>query len=119
MREHGVRMPIDRGASPRARRLSAVIEQTNKLTKSIRMIFKDKKYPILIDQEGGRINRLNKIISFDNLTSNFFGKKYSNNYQEFKIYYKLFIDKTSHILRLIGVNINTTPVLSGLSKRNL
>ena len=87
------------------------IEQTNKLTKSIRMIFKDKKYPILIDQEGGRINRLNKIISFDNLTSNFFGKKYSNNYQEFKIYYKLFIDKTSHILRLIGVNINTTPVL--------
>ena len=48
------------------------------------MIFKDKKYPILIDQEGGRINRLNKIISFDNLTSNFFGKKYSNNYQNLK-----------------------------------
>ncbi len=87
------------------------IEQTNKLTKSIRMVFKDEKYPILIDQEGGRVNRLNKIISFDNLTSSFFGKKYSNNYQEFKIYYKLFIDKISHILRLIGVNINTVPVL--------
>ena len=29
------------------------IKQTLKLTKSIRKIFNDKKYPILIDQEGG------------------------------------------------------------------
>ena len=36
------------------------IEQTKKLTDEIRKIFKDKKYPILIDQEGGRVNRLNK-----------------------------------------------------------
>ena len=48
------------------------IEQTSKLTTSIRKIFNDKKYPILIDQEGGRINRLKNIISFDNLTSEFF-----------------------------------------------
>ena len=45
------------------------IEQTKKLTDKIRKIFKDNKYPILIDQEGGRVNRLSKIISFDNLTS--------------------------------------------------
>ena len=43
------------------------IEQTKKLTDKIRKIFKDNKYPILIDQEGGRVNRLSKIISFDNL----------------------------------------------------
>ena len=30
------------------------IEQTKKLTDKIKKIFKDKKYPILIDQEGGR-----------------------------------------------------------------
>ena len=34
------------------------IEQTIKLTSSIRNIFDDKRYPILIDQEGGRVNRL-------------------------------------------------------------
>ena len=87
------------------------IKQTFKLTTSIRKIFNDKKYPILIDQEGGRVNRLKNIISFDNLTSEFFGKKYIKNYDDFKIYYKLFIDKTSYLLKSIGVNINTVPVL--------
>ncbi len=87
------------------------IDQANKLTSSIRKIFNDKNYPILIDQEGGRINRLKNIISTDNLTSEFFGKKYIKNFNEFKFYYKLFIDKTSHLLKLIGVNINTVPCL--------
>ncbi len=87
------------------------IRQTFQLTSSIRKIFNDKKYPILIDQEGGRINRLKNIISFDNLTSEYFGIKYAKNYKEFKFFYKLFIDKTSYLLKLIGVNINTVPVL--------
>ena len=87
------------------------VKQTLKLTSSIRKIFDDKKYPILIDQEGGRVNRLKNIISFDNLTSEFFGNKYVKNYREFKFYYKLFIDKTSYLLKSIGVNINTVPVL--------
>jgi beta-N-acetylhexosaminidase len=87
------------------------IKQTQKLTSSIRKIFKDKNYPILIDQEGGRVNRLKNIISFDNLTSEFFGKKYIKNQKEFSFFYKLFIDKTSFLLKSIGVNINTVPVL--------
>jgi len=87
------------------------INQTFKLTSSIRRIFNDKNYPILIDQEGGRVNRLRNIISFDNLTSEFFGQLYVKNYKEFEIYYRLFIDKTSYLLKLIGVNLNTSPVL--------
>ena len=87
------------------------IKQTIKLTTSIKKIFNDKKYPILIDQEGGRVNRLKNIALFQNLTSEFFGKKYVRNFKEFLILYKLFIDKTSYLLNLIGVNINTTPVL--------
>ena len=87
------------------------IEQTLKLTFSIRKIFNDMKYPILIDQEGGRVNRLKNIISFDNLTSEYFGRKFVKNLKEFNIYYKLFIDKTSYLLKSIGVNINTSPVL--------
>ena len=87
------------------------IKQTFELTSSIRAIFNDKKYPILIDQEGGRVNRLEKIISFNNLTSEFFGNKFKKNVREFNLYYKLFIDKTSYLLKSIGVNVNTSPVL--------
>ena len=87
------------------------IKQTLRLTTSIRKIFNDNRYPILIDQEGGRVNRLKNIISFDNLTSEFFGNKYLKNFMEFKFFYKLFIDKTSYLLRSMGININTSPVL--------
>ena len=87
------------------------ITQTKRLTTSIRKIFKDNKYPILIDQEGGRVNRLNKIISFQNLTADFFGNEFKTDYLKFKVIFKLFIDKTSYLLKLIGVNINTMPVL--------
>ena len=81
------------------------IKQTLKLTKSIRKIFNDKKYPILIDQEGGRVNRLSNIISFDNLTSEYFGNLYEKDKMKLNIIYKLFIDKTSHLLKLSLIHI--------------
>ena len=87
------------------------IKQAKSLTDNIRKIFKDKNYPILIDQEGGRVNRLSNIISFDNLTSEYFGKLYEKDKMKLNIIYKLFIDSTSHLLKLIGANINTLPVL--------
>ena len=87
------------------------IKQTRILTDSIKKIFKDKNYPILIDQEGGRVNRLSNIIAFDSLTSEYFGELYEKDRMKLNIVYKLFIDKTSHLLKLIGVNINTVPVL--------
>ena len=87
------------------------INQTKTLTDNIKKIFKDKNFPILIDQEGGRVNRLNKIISFDNLTAEYFGGLYEKNRKNFNIFYKLFVDKTSYLLKLIGSNINTVPIL--------
>ena len=87
------------------------IDQTQKLTSSIRKIFKDKNYPILIDQEGGRVNRLKNIITFDNLTSEFFGRKFLKNNYEFRIFYQLFVDKTAFLLKQLGININSVPVL--------
>ena len=87
------------------------INQTLKLTNSIRGIFNDKKYPILVDQEGGRVNRLKNIISFDYFISEFFGNKFVKDFKEFNLIYKLFIDKTSYLLNLMGININTYPVL--------
>tara|TARA_B110000037_G_scaffold220541_1_gene288726 strand:- start:148 stop:816 length:669 start_codon:yes stop_codon:yes gene_type:complete len=87
------------------------IKQTKILTDNIKKIFKDKNYPILIDQEGGRVNRLKDIIAFDNLTSEYFGNLYEDDKMKLDIIYKLFVDKTSYLLKLIGVNINTVPVL--------
>ena len=87
------------------------INQTKLLTNSIRKLFKDPHYPILIDQEGGRVNRLKNIIIFDNLTGEYFGKLYVQDKRKFNIIYKLFIDKSSYLLKQIGVNINTLPVL--------
>ncbi len=87
------------------------INQTKLLTNSIRKLFKDPYYPILIDQEGGRVNRLKNIITFDNLTGEYFGKLYVQDKRKFNIIYKLFVDKTSYLLKQIGVNINTIPVL--------
>ena len=87
------------------------INQTKLLTHSIRKLFKDPYYPILIDQEGGRVNRLKNIITFDNLTGEYFGKLYVQDKRKFNIIYRLFIDKSSYLLKQIGVNINTLPLL--------
>ena len=86
-------------------------KQTKLLTDSIKKIFKDKNYPILIDQEGGRVNRLSNLISFETLSAEFFGKLYLKDKNKFNVYFKLFIDKSSFILKSLGININTVPVL--------
>jgi beta-N-acetylhexosaminidase len=90
--------------------------QGKKLTDQIKKIFNDKNYPILIDQEGGRVNRLKKIFNADLLTGEFFGKLYLRDKKKFYNYYKIFIDQTSFLLKSIGANINTLPVLDLKSK---
>ena len=52
------------------------LKQGKRLTDQIKNIFKDKNYPILIDQEGGRVNRLKNIFNAEPLTGEFFGKLY-------------------------------------------
>ena len=87
------------------------LKQAKKLTDQIKKIFKDKNYPILIDQEGGRVNRLKKIFNAAPLTAEFFGKLYLKDKKKFYNYYKIFIKQTSFLLKSIGANINTLPVL--------
>jgi len=92
------------------------LKQAKKLTDQIKNIFKDKNYPILIDQEGGRVNRLKKIFNADPLTGEFFGKLYRKDKKKFYNYYKVFIRQTSSLLKSIGANINTLPILDLRSK---
>ena len=87
------------------------LDQIKYLTNDIRSVFKDTKYPILIDQEGGRINRLKKFIETSTLTAEYFGNLYKKNKKNFFDYYKIYISQTSYLLNEMGININTVPVL--------
>ena len=93
-----------------SRNIKSII-QTKKLTEDIRMIFKDKNYPILLDQEGGHINRLYKFINTAPLTGEYFGNLYIKDKKKFNTHYSIFINRTSFLLKQIGININTVPVL--------
>ena len=92
------------------------IPQVKKLTDEIKKIFNDRNYPILIDQEGGRVSRLRNFLSTDPFTGEYFGKLYKKDRKKFDYYYNIFINKTSYLLKLIGANINTLPVLDVRSK---
>jgi len=94
------------------------IEQTKKLTDDIKKIFNDKKYPILIDQEGGRVNRLSKFIDTSKFTGEFFGNLYKNNFKKFMTYYNIYIIQTCYLMHILGVNINTVPVLDVRNKKS-
>ena len=87
------------------------IYQTQKLTTQIKNIFNDKNYPILIDEEGGKVSRLNKFIDNSIFSADFFGKLYLKDKKKFKLYYTTYVKQISYLLNLLGININTTPVL--------
>ena len=87
------------------------IKQTQILTESIRNIFKNKNYPIIIDEEGGRVTRLKKFIDNSLFSADYFGKLYKNNNKKFHIYYEVYVKQISYLLKLLGININSVPVL--------
>jgi len=86
-------------------------KQVIRLTGSIRKIMKDKKYPILIDEEGGRVTRLSNILDNSNFNQKYFGSIYATDKEIGSALYKNYIDLVSVHLRNLGININTSPVL--------
>ena len=93
------------------------LDQIKQLVKQIKRLFKDKKYPILIDEEGGRISRLKKIIDNSLFSASYFGNLYNKDINKFKTYYNVYINQISYLLSEIGININSVPCLD-LSKSN-
>ena len=87
------------------------IYQTQKLTSHIKKLFKDKNYPILIDEEGGQVSRLNKFIDNSIFSAEFFSILYTKDKKKFYIYYNIYVKQIAHLLNLLGININTVPVL--------
>jgi len=87
------------------------INQTYKLTSQIKKIFKDENYPILIDEEGGKVSRLNKLIDNSIFSAEFFNNLYIKDKKKFYIYYNVYVKQICYLLNLLGININAVPVL--------
>ena len=87
------------------------IYQTKNLTDNIKKIFKDKNYPILIDEEGGKVSRLSELFSTKEFSQYFFGLLYEKNNKNGKLIYKYYLETICNILNDLGININTIPVM--------
>ena len=85
--------------------------QLKELTSSIKKITKDKRYPILIDEEGGAVSRLGKIINNSLFSQKYFGNIYKINKSISLSLYKNYTNEICNILKSLGININTVPVL--------
>ena len=93
------------------------IFQLKSLVNDIKNIHKDKKYPILIDQEGGKVSRLNKIVDLSIFSQNYFGQLYNKNKKTLYYHYTIYINKVCDILKTVGININLSPVLDVRRKK--
>ena len=88
-------------------------EQIIKLTKKIRFLTKDRKFPIIIDEEGAKVSRLSNIITHK-ISANFFGSLFNKDKIFCTNIYKNYIEALSKVLNNLGININTIPVLDVL-----
>ena len=87
------------------------VKQVKNLTVSIRRAMKDTKYPILVDEEGGRVTRLSNFLDNSNYNQKYFGDIYKIDKKIGLKVYKSYIESISFYLKKMGININTTPVL--------
>ena len=86
------------------------INQLKNLITTIKDLVKIKNFPIIIDEEGSDVSRLKNIFSH-NLNSRFFGNLYKKNKSLSLNLLKHYIFSLSKILKELGININSIPVL--------
>ena len=87
--------------------------QIKSLTKKIKLITKNKNFPIIIDEEGETVSRLKEIINHK-ISANFFGKLYNHDRNFTLKLLKHYIYSICRILNHVGINLNTIPVLDVL-----
>jgi len=92
-------------------------KQVIDLINSIKNIMRDKKYPILIDEEGGRVSRFSNFLDNSHFNQKYFGNIYKKNKSIGYAIYQTYINSLSEVFLTIGANINTVPVLD-LIKEN-
>ncbi len=85
-------------------------DQIKKLTSEIRFFTQNKKFPIIIDEEGYRVSRLKNILNH-NFSANLFGELFEKDKIFCTNIFKHYINSLCYILKDIGININTIPIL--------
>ncbi len=90
-------------------------KQIKNLTKNIRYLTNDSKFPIIIDEEGVKVSRLRNIINH-NISASFFGNLFKKNRDFCSKIYQEYIFSLCKILNELGININTIPVLDVIRK---
>ncbi len=84
--------------------------QIKKLVSNIRFLTKTKNFPIMIDEEGLNVSRLNNLITHS-ASSSFFGHLYQKDKVLCINLYKQYLSSLCKKLYRYGININTIPVL--------
>ncbi len=92
------------------------LPQTKKLIFEIRKTIRDNKYPVLIDEEGIKVNRLSNFFR-NNYSQKYFGYLYKKNSKLTEEKYVKYLSSVIQILKYLKININTTPVLDMHKKR--
>ena len=88
-------------------------KQAQNLIKNIKKFSKNKKFPILIDEEGSSVSRIKNIYNHK-LSANFFGKIFEKDKKTAIRIYKNYLKSLCKIIKIIGFNVNTIPVLDVL-----
>ncbi len=92
------------------------LKQTINLIEEIRKFAGNKKFPVLVDEEGSTVSRIKNIATHD-FNAHFFGKLYEIDKKSAIDLYKNYLKSLCALLRKIGFNINTIPVLDVLRKK--
>ena len=78
--------------------------QLKLLIKSIKKVTRDKKYPILIDEEGGSVSRMSKLFNNNVYSQKFFANIYNSDKKIGIFLYKNYISSICSIFKLLGIN---------------
>lgn len=87
------------------------LTQIRDLTSHIKDIMNDRFYPIMVDEEGGKVSRFSNIIKTEHFPQKYFGKLFEKDKKSGIKLYTEYLDFTCKILIESGININTIPVL--------
>ena len=85
--------------------------QVKELTTEIRKCLNDPFYPILVDEEGGKVSRFSNLLNSKEFSQNFFGRLFEKDMKNGKIIYKYYLNSICSVLKSVGININTIPVM--------
>jgi len=66
---------------------------------------------IMIDHEGGRVNRFLKFFNQDQYSAQIFGKLYKTNLKQFNYQLDNFINVNSNLFNFLGINLVAAPVM--------